>query len=583
MKTSIIFCISLLLSCSFLAPNGLGQDYVWESYTPPEAPNVNTANDEMHYTLLGKSLLFTRIVNGKPKQFEINPLHQISPCQWNPPFLNEMNIVYPFLHDSTLYFATQAMGNEQAMLSIHELKDGMLKQLDTLNGTCYSSQPFLSPDGNALYFVSDREGGYGGTDIWYFSKDNKNDSWTGPYAMGDTINTRDDETNPFLPHPDTMYFSTNSKENKDFDILVSVRKNGIWSYPDPRPTKGINSKWDETDFMILHDSIAVISRKEKNQTDIHWFKKRNVSSKIPVKLYVTTENITELSQKLKLVKNAVAFRTCIFPSSFKQHDEFMLTVLAERLHKWPTSTITLSNNTLAKTVQSLLLSKRANPKQVIIDSQITDDHIAMWGDKEELFDHFDLIKENICHPSSITITMNSIPEGVISSWKLSVNGDSLTSNSKLPSTYTFETFRHIFNIEDTLSFRIDALDSNGNNVSEISTIGIQSTAENESGVNVISPMPSIWYAKEQHTFVRFIKKYLSTLTSKQHRIELYQTDYNESAMKSILDLLLSDKELSQWEFTSLKLEETSAFAETIKMSLSHAKDHRSFLIPITVK
>mgnify|MGYP003336360703 FL=1 len=155
MKTSIIFCISLLLSCSFLAPNGLGQDYVWESYTPPEAPNVNTANDEMHYTLFGKSLLFTRIVNGKPKQFEINPLHQISPYQWNPPFLNEMNIVYPYLHDSTLYFATQAMGNEQAMLSIHELKDGMLKQLDTLNGTCYSSQPFLSPDGNALYFVSE--------------------------------------------------------------------------------------------------------------------------------------------------------------------------------------------------------------------------------------------------------------------------------------------------------------------------------------------------------------------------------------------------------------------------------------------
>jgi hypothetical protein len=434
-----------------------------------------------------------------------------------------------------------------------------------------------------LYFVSDREGGYGGTDIWYFSKDNKNDSWTGPYAMGDEINSSHDETNPYLPHPDTMYFSTNNSKDNDFDILVSVRKNGIWSYPDPKPTKDLNSKWDDTDFMILYDSIAVISRKEKNQTDFHWFKKRYTSNTKPAKLYITTENITEISQNVKLVKNAVTFRTCIFPSSFKQHDAFMLSVLAERLGKWPTSTITLSNNALSKTVQSILLSKRAYPKQVIIDSQITDDYVAMWGNKEELFDHFDLIKENICHPQSITITLNSIPEGVITSWKLFVNGDSLTSNLKLPSTYTFETFRHLFNVEDTLSFLVSALDSNGNAISEISTIGIQSTEENESGVNVTSPMPSIWYAKDQINFVHFIKRYLSSLTAKQHKVELYITDYNESAIQSILEKILSDKELSQWEFTSLKLEKTNASTEMIKMSLSQAKDHRAYLIPITVK
>jgi len=35
-----------------------------------------------------------------------------------------------------------------------------------VNSTAFEGDPFLTPDGCTLYFVSDRSGGLGGRDIW---------------------------------------------------------------------------------------------------------------------------------------------------------------------------------------------------------------------------------------------------------------------------------------------------------------------------------------------------------------------------------------------------------------------------------
>ena len=61
---------------------------------------------------------------------------------------------------------------------------------------------------NILFFVSDREGGYGGRDIWMVKK-LPFGNWTEPQNLGEPINTEYDEESPFL-HPDgkTLYFSS---------------------------------------------------------------------------------------------------------------------------------------------------------------------------------------------------------------------------------------------------------------------------------------------------------------------------------------------------------------------------------------
>ena len=75
--------------------------------------------------------------------------------------------------------------------------------------TLMAAHPSLSADGNTLYFVSDRPGGYGGKDIWY-AKRKKGDTWEKPINAGPEINTSGDEMFPFIRDNGNLYFSSNA-------------------------------------------------------------------------------------------------------------------------------------------------------------------------------------------------------------------------------------------------------------------------------------------------------------------------------------------------------------------------------------
>ena len=76
---------------------------------------------------------------------------------------------------------------------------------------CTNTQPFLAKNNNGsetLYFVSDREGGKGGLDIWY-STVNKKGEFSAPKNAGAKINSDRDERSPFFDSKtNTLYFSS---------------------------------------------------------------------------------------------------------------------------------------------------------------------------------------------------------------------------------------------------------------------------------------------------------------------------------------------------------------------------------------
>jgi len=81
-----------------------------------------------------------------------------------------------------------------------------------LNNDHYSvGHPCLTSDGKTMYFTSDMLGGYGKTDIYRISKDEKG-SWGKPENLGAEINTEGDEMFPFLEeNSHTFFFSSNGK------------------------------------------------------------------------------------------------------------------------------------------------------------------------------------------------------------------------------------------------------------------------------------------------------------------------------------------------------------------------------------
>ena len=87
-------------------------------------------------------------------------------------------------------------------------------------------------DGNSIFFVSDREGGYGKRDIYYMEK--INGEWSEAKNMGGNINSAWDEDAPFMGlDNNVLYFSsTDSTSMGEFDIFMAVRdENNIWSNP----------------------------------------------------------------------------------------------------------------------------------------------------------------------------------------------------------------------------------------------------------------------------------------------------------------------------------------------------------------
>lgn len=91
----------------------------------------------------------------------------------------------------------------------------------------------VTPDGNNVYFASEREGGYGGRDIYRLVK-LPDGSWSLPQNLGPTINSQFDEDSPFMSIDNkTLYFASNGpKSVGGFDIFVSIiDEDNQWTDP----------------------------------------------------------------------------------------------------------------------------------------------------------------------------------------------------------------------------------------------------------------------------------------------------------------------------------------------------------------
>lgn len=94
-----------------------------------------------------------------------------------------------------------------------------------------SSHPVLNSTGDLLYFVSDRPGGYGQTDIWYSEKQ-ADSSWGKPVNCGPRVNTVASETFPTFNEEGTLYFSSKGHPGMGgYDIFRATGSKAEWEAP----------------------------------------------------------------------------------------------------------------------------------------------------------------------------------------------------------------------------------------------------------------------------------------------------------------------------------------------------------------
>jgi len=108
-----------------------------------------------------------------------------------------------------------------------------VKMGENISTKYWESHASFSKDGQSLYFTSNRKGTHGGLDI-YVSGRNPDGSWGPAVNLGPTVNSPYNEESPYISEDgNTLYFSSYGHFNMGgYDIFYSKRgPDGSWSEP----------------------------------------------------------------------------------------------------------------------------------------------------------------------------------------------------------------------------------------------------------------------------------------------------------------------------------------------------------------
>ena len=596
MRTSIKNRISKILSLSFILLTNLSaQDYVWENIDTPEG--INTPLHDFNPISFGGQFMFTRIVSELPKQFIYSFDSSIIPYSWNQSALRGMHIVYPMKHGSGIIFSSTYQTPERAFLGMFEIRNNsILNPLGHTNPGSFASHPSMTSDGQTLFFSSDREGSIGGTDLWYFSKNAKGD-WDGPYPMGEYINSPGNEITPFTPHPDTLYYATDGHGGKGgFDILMSVRENGTWL--EPIPVEEVNSKWNDTEFSIINDTLAAFTSDRpggKGNLDIYMLKKSkmNITESSSLALTPTTKII---EQEIKKTDNALAFRTFMFPvrNKLSIDDDAMVKRLIKELKKSQDAKVYLTIHPLTDKIIDAMLSENISQSQIIVDSTILESMILISMDSKHVYSPHARI-ESICNPQSFDIYISSVPENIVLEWEVAYEDSILKAGMNLPDSTQFKTSFYIPPFQDSIVIHAKGSNVMGMEIRDSLIIPIKRHIVDQSENIDSNSIPVIWHMKEMKAllphFFRYAQSFadadsssVESANAHPKKIQLFVTDYNATIVDKALKMLKNEPALKRFEISKVELSQFHPLAKIMRFSITRAP-HKEYenVIPVLIQ
>lgn len=208
-------------------------------FSPKNMGNaINTQYDEYLPCLTADAsqLLFTRRDKGEDFFISQNKNNQWTKAEKLPSLLNsDFNEGAGSLSPDGRFIFFTRCGAENGLGScdiyVSEKVGGQWQEPKNLganvNSNAWDSQPCIASDGRTLFFVSNRNGGFGKSDIYYsYLKDNG--QWTKAKNCGSSINTIGNEMSPFVHQSNTvLYFASDEHLSMGgFDLFYSNIENG---------------------------------------------------------------------------------------------------------------------------------------------------------------------------------------------------------------------------------------------------------------------------------------------------------------------------------------------------------------------
>lgn len=197
-----------------------------------------------------ENIYISQLNNGKPqavKTYSISKtVLKTKPRKW------PLSII-SMSSDGKLMYIFQK--NKVYELNVNDSKQKAIPLSKNVNIDYYQNHATVSKDGKMLLFTSEDERGNGGLDIYKSTKQGDG-NWGVPENLGKTINTEHDEDSPYLSDDgETLYFSSKGHESYgNYDIYKSTLTKGQWSAPE-NLGQPINSPGNDI-FIVESDNMA---------------------------------------------------------------------------------------------------------------------------------------------------------------------------------------------------------------------------------------------------------------------------------------------------------------------------------------
>ncbi len=187
---------------------------------------------------------------------------------------------------------------------------GKFKNIEMLpfcSNTVNYMHPTFSPDGQTIYFTSNKKG-EGGTDIFYSQLGHK--GWEHPINIGASINTESNEGFPFMDDEGRLYFcSKGHLSYGGFDIFLTEQDDkGDWTTP-INLGMPINSSSDDISIFIEKggEKGMFASSREGGDDDIYIFdiiglNKNNSIDELDFQPIVQEETIQPVSEESSILE-----------------------------------------------------------------------------------------------------------------------------------------------------------------------------------------------------------------------------------------------------------------------------------------
>ncbi|WP_431123659.1 hypothetical protein [Flagellimonas flava] len=190
---------------------------------------------------------------------------QVQPLLENLPMFDKIRDFTMDVKGKESYFTIQSPNEEVSVIvkSVNGENGWNMPTIASFSGKYKDLEPFLSPDGLRLYFVSNRPVDQGSTtlkdfDIWYVERANSTSEWSTPINIGSPINTEHNEFYPAVAQNGNLYYTCDCPGalGRD-DIFFSSYNDG--SFAEPISLSGnINTEGFEYNSYISPDDSYLI-------------------------------------------------------------------------------------------------------------------------------------------------------------------------------------------------------------------------------------------------------------------------------------------------------------------------------------